>query len=114
MSLNSIEAKWNNLAEFWRLRFDKELSVQAALWVISMQEYPLLHAQYCVPDPVIKQDLLHLAVCFLLDKCGFCTLESLDEDGWPRYSSIDKFEQLDLEEQERILASAIVNYFNLP
>lgn len=109
---NSIEDGWINLSKFWEEKFGKSLSIQAALWVISMQEYPRLHTKYSSPDAVVKEDLLHLAVCFILEIQGFCVFENLDNDGWPRYSSIAKFENLSLKEQETILARGIVCYFD--
>lgn len=107
----SLEADWNRLAEFWQARFAKTLSLQAALWLISLQEFPLLHAHNLSSDPVTKEDLLHIAVCFLLEKQGFCKLESVDFAGWPIYSSIAEFEKLSTGEQENILARAVIDYF---
>jgi len=58
-----------------------------------------------------KQDLMHIAVCKVLSLGGFYQLEGLDEDGWPHWKPTSKLPSLDLTEQEYLLKTYIIEYF---
>jgi hypothetical protein len=58
-----------------------------------------------------KQDLMHIAVCRVLSIQGFYELEGLDEDGWPHWIPTSKLPKLNLVEQEILLKTYIIEYF---
>jgi hypothetical protein len=58
-----------------------------------------------------KQDLMHIAICKLLSFSGIYELEGLDEQGWPHYKLIKKLPHFDLLEQEKLLKSLAIEYF---
>ena len=58
-----------------------------------------------------KQDLMHIAICRVLSSAGFYTLEGLDEDGWPHWIPTNKLPRLDLMEQEQLLKTYVIEYF---
>ena len=43
---------------------------------------------------------------------GFYELEGLDQDGWPHWKLVDKIPNYTLLEQELIMKSLIVDYFD--
>ena len=58
-----------------------------------------------------KQDLMHIAVCRVLALAGFYELEGHDEEGWPHWKPTNKLPKLTLVEQEQLLKTYIVEYF---
>ncbi len=58
-----------------------------------------------------KQDLLHIAICKVLSLSGFYRLEGLDESGWPHWKLEKKLPNFDLMEQEKLLKTHVIEYF---
>jgi len=59
-----------------------------------------------------KQDLMHIAVCHLLESDGYYEFKGLDDEGWPHYEATTKKQPEGLEDQERLLKKQILQYFN--
>jgi hypothetical protein len=58
-----------------------------------------------------KQDLMHIGICKALSLSGFYELEGLDKDGWPHWTLIKKLPHFDLLEQEKLLKTHVIEYF---
>ena len=58
-----------------------------------------------------KQDLMHIAICRVLSIQGFYELEGLDEEGWPHWKPTQKLPKLNLMEQEVLLKTYVIEYF---
>jgi len=58
-----------------------------------------------------KQDLMHIGICKALSLSGFYELEGLDKDGWPHWVLVKKLPHFDLLEQERLLKTHVIEYF---
>ena len=58
-----------------------------------------------------KQDLMHIAVCTLLEEDGYYEFEGRDQDGWPHWKSNQLFNIKGIEEQERFLTIKVIQYF---
>ncbi len=54
---------------------------------------------------------MHIAICRVLSSSGFYELEGVDNDGWPHWKAIKKLPHFDLLEQEQLLKSHIIEYF---
>lgn len=59
-----------------------------------------------------KEELMHIANCRLFSELGFYELEGLDQDGWPHWKLIKPLPAYTLLEQEMLLKSLVVSYFN--
>lgn len=59
-----------------------------------------------------KEELMHIATCRLFSYLGFYELEGLDQDGWPHWKLVKPVPNYTLLEQEMLMKSLIVNYFN--
>ena len=110
-----LDFEWLKVRHYVKDTFSKsELpDMNAILFVIGLQE---LGAPKKVFTKEEKQDLMHIAVCALLEPEGYYTFEGLDHDGWPHYNVSKAMVKLSLEEQERLLKEKIVQYFrdNVP
>lgn len=58
-----------------------------------------------------KQNLMHIAICRALSAAGFYELEGRDEEGWPHWKPTSKLPRLDVVEQEHLLKTYIIEYF---
>jgi hypothetical protein len=58
-----------------------------------------------------KQDLMHIAVCCLLQYDGYYEFVGRDADGWPHYRQALEMPKLDTITQERMLKVNAVQYF---
>ncbi len=59
-----------------------------------------------------KQDLMHVAVCTLLEGEGYYHFKGRDQDGWPHWENRIPFSIKGAKEQENILKKKIINYFD--
>lgn len=58
-----------------------------------------------------KIQLLHIAICRLLQPYGYYELEGLDADGWPHYTLKEKIPNLKAGEQSVLMKEAVIRYF---
>ena len=58
-----------------------------------------------------KQDLMHVAVCRLLEGEGMYEKVGTDDDGWPHFELVKQLEKITKEEQELLLKHKIIQYF---
>lgn len=59
-----------------------------------------------------KQDLMHVAVCSLLEDDGYYKFRGRDQDGWPHWEVERPFSVKGVKEQENILKKKIIKYFD--
>lgn len=58
-----------------------------------------------------KTEIIHVAVCELLEPYGFYQRIAVSEDGWPDYRVVKPLPILSIVEQERLLKMAVIDYF---
>jgi hypothetical protein len=58
------------------------LDLDAIIYLIGVQELGQLHVSFKKDQ---KLDLMHIAICKLLEPYGFYEFDFVDEDGWPHY-----------------------------
>lgn len=105
------------LKERWELVVEKlskqfadgdTLDLDAIIYLIGVQELGQLH---CTFKKDQKLDLMHIAICKLLEPYGFYEFDYVDEDGWPHYKVKAQLPFLKAGEQSVLMKEAIVNYF---
>lgn len=89
-------------------QFGEEIDFKGILFLIGVQE---LGKGYRVFGKDEKVELMHIAVCSLLEDYGYYIYEGKDADGWPHWKSTEKLPSLKPGEQERLIKQAIVLYF---
>ncbi len=60
-----------------------------------------------------KQDLIHVAICTLLQKEGYYRFVKYDDDGWPHFEKERELNYATPFEQEEMLKKAMIQYFDL-
>ena len=58
-----------------------------------------------------KVNLMHVAICKLLEPYGYYEFNFFDKDGWPHYKILTNLPSLKPGEQTVLMKEAIVNYF---
>lgn len=110
-------ARDEELKERW-LKLQKKLSDQfadgdlldldAIIYLIGVQEFGQPHREFKKDQ---KLDLMHIAICRLLEPYGYYEFELVDEDGWPHFKTLEILPSLKAGEQSVLMKDAIVNYF---
>lgn len=59
-----------------------------------------------------KQDLMHIAICRLLEREGVYEFVGQDDDGWPHFELNAQLPTLKKSEQEALLKQKIIEYFD--
>lgn len=103
-----LEDKWRKVQE--RLKDDLgELSdMQSVIFLIGVQELGKGYDKFSKQQ---KMELMHIAVCRLLEPYGYYEFIGNDDDGWPHYRNIKKLPPLDGRQQQHLMKQAIVEYF---
>lgn len=107
----------NKLKERWELLVTKlsgqfadgdTLDLDAIIYLIGVQELGQLHRKYKKDE---KLDLMHIAICRLLEPYGYYEFDFFDEQGWPHYTMKEVLPNLKSGEQSVLMKEAIVHYF---
>ena len=84
------------------------LDLDAIIYLIGVQELGQLHKKFKKDH---KLDLMHIAICRLLEPYGYYEFDYFDEDKWPHYIVKEQLPPLKAGEQSVLMKEAIVNYF---
>ncbi|MGB3152109.1 MAG: hypothetical protein WBB27_15750 [Maribacter sp.] len=84
------------------------LELDAIIYLVGVQELGQYHRKYKKDD---KLDLMHIAICRLLEPYGYYEFDFFDEDGWPHYIAKEELPTLKAGEQSILMKEAIVFYF---
>jgi hypothetical protein len=82
--------------------------LNAILFLIGIQELGHVRDAFSKEE---KQDLMHIAVCRLLESDGYYEFEGFDDEGWPHYKQSRPFIQKGVKQQEAFLKEKIILYF---
>ena len=85
------------------------LELDAIIYLIGVQELGQLHRRFKKDQ---KLDLMHIAICTLLEPYGFYEYEGRDRDDWPHWKPMKKLPRLSQQEQEHLIKKAILEYFD--
>jgi len=109
MTPAEINKKWDVLQQRIAEDFDNEKpDIKVMLFLIGVQELGQGPRKFSKRQ---KEELMHIATCRLMSMMGFYELEGLDQDGWPHWKRVKVIPNYTLLEQEMMMKSLIVNYF---
>ena len=101
---------WSEVCLFFTENFqtEKELPVETALFLIGIQELGSGKQNYTKDD---KLNLIHIAVCRLLEPFGYYKFSHYDDDGYPHFEELQPLPELKSNEQTLLMKKAIIQYF---
>jgi len=105
-----LKERWNSLVEKLSLQFadGDRLELDGIIYLVGVQELGQYQRKYKKDE---KVNLMHIAVCRLLEPYGFYEFEFYDDDGWPHYKVKEVLPNLKAGEQTILMKEALVTYF---
>lgn len=103
-----IEIRFQALTKKLEGVFGGGLDLQTILFLIGVQELELGYKKFKKHE---KMDLMHIAVCTLLEPHGYYTFEGRDADNWPHFTLNKQLPPLDEREQQHLIKEAVLDYF---
>lgn len=109
MKASEINHKWEILRKIVADDFEMELpDLKVMLFLIGVQELGQGPKTFSKRE---KEELMHIATCRLFSAMGFYRLKGIDDQGWPHWELSKPIPNYTLMEQELILKSLVIDYF---
>ena len=104
-----LKKQWEKLVLLLSNQFadGDTLDLDAIIYIIGLQEKGNLNTKYSKDD---KLNLMHIAICRLLEPYGYYEFDFFDKDGWPHYNIKEELPPLKAGEQSVLMKEAIVGY----
>lgn len=105
-----LKERWETLVNKLSEQFaeGEDLDLDGIIYLIGVQELGQIHRRFMKDE---KMDLMHIAICRLLEPYGYYEFDYYDDDGWPHYKTKEQLPHLKAGEQSVLMKEAIVNYF---
>ncbi len=105
-----LKERWERVVQILSDRFSKgeDLDLDAIIYLIGVQELGKVHSKFKKDE---KVNLMHIAICRLLEPYGYYEFDYVDREGWPHYKVRETLPPLKAGEQSVLMKEAIVNYF---
>jgi hypothetical protein len=105
-----LKERWELLVEKLSAQFadGDSLELDAIIYLVGVQELGQFDKKYKKDE---KVNLMHIAICRLLEPYGYYDFSFFDDDGWPHYTIKEELPPLKAGEQTVLMKEAIVNYF---
>ncbi len=87
----------------------ERLDMESIMYLIGIQELGKGFQEFSKDD---KINLMHIAICKLLEPLGYYKFDRLDKEGWPHYILLKEVPKFTTQEQTEMMQEAIVLYFN--
>lgn len=104
----AVEIKFKELLKDLEERFGGGMDAQSVLFLIGVQELGLGYKKFSKRE---KTELLHVAVCTVLEPYGFYKSAGRDEENWPHFELVKPLPPLDERQQQHLIKEAILEYF---
>jgi len=105
-----VNTRWEELQNRIAADFDTDKpDIKVMLFLIGVQELGKGPKKFSKRQ---KEELMHIATCRLFSQLGFYELEGLDQDGWPHWRLVNPIPNYTLLEQEMIMKSLVIDYFD--
>lgn len=105
-----LKERWEKIVHLLSEKFadGETLDIDAVIYLVGVQEFGRFDRKFKKDE---KVNLMHIAVCRLLEPFGFYEFDYQDEDGWPHYTIKEHLPPLKAGEQSILMKEAIVEYF---
>ena len=103
-----MASDWDRLQKKLKERFDGEMDYDSILFLIGLQELGKPFKKYNKDE---KLEVMHVAICSLLEPYGFYEFMGKDDDGWPHWKLKENLPFLDAKQQNKLIIDSIIDYF---
>jgi hypothetical protein len=105
---HDIELRFQKLKTHLEKDFGGGMDVQALLFLIGVNELGIGYKNFTKQE---KTDLLHVAVCTLLEPYGYYEFVGKDDDEWPHFKLLKELPPLTHNDQQHLIKEAMIDYF---
>jgi len=103
-----LELRFQELVKELEKDFGGGLELDTILLLIGVQELGKGYKEFSKDE---KVNLMHIAICTILEPYGIYKYLANDDDGWPHYKTINQLPNLKPGEQSVLMKEAIISYF---
>lgn len=105
-----LKEDWEQILEVIAAKFGEgeQLNLDAIIYLIGVQELGKGAIEFKKDD---KVNLMHIAICRLLEPFGYYEFDFFDDEGWPHYKVLEELPILKPGEQTVLMKESIVLYF---
>ena len=103
-----LQVRWLKLRIKLKEKFGIKPDMNGVLLLIGIQELGQGPQEFSKEQ---KQDLMHIAICTVLQQSGYYIYNGDDDEGWPHFSLAKPLPAFNLFEQENFLKDHILLYF---
>lgn len=106
----ALKTRWETVVKLLSTKFadGDHLDLDAIIYLVGIQELGRFQRKFKKDE---KLDLMHIAICRLLEPYGYYEFDYQDEEGWPHYTIKEQLPTLKAGEQSILMKEAIVQYF---
>ncbi len=110
MLKEQLKNRWSLVVEMLSKQFSdgESLDLDGIIFLIGLQELGQVDKSFKKDE---KINLMHIAICRLLEPYGYYIFDFIDDDGWPHYRVKESLPPLKPGEQSILMKEAIVQYF---
>ena len=107
---SSLKTSWDYLTKELTQQFSDGdvLNLDSIIYLIGVQELGKGKKVFKKDE---KINLMHIAICKLLEPYGYYEFDFFDKDGWPHYKVLTELPNLKPGEQTVLMKEAIIYYF---
>ena len=107
---SKLKLQWEKVVGLISDKFGggEKLDLDSITYLIGVEELGKGFQKFKKDD---KINIMHIAICKLLEPFGFYEFDFYDGDGWPHYKILDEIPFLKPGEQSVLMKEAIVMYF---
>ena len=112
LSNEQIQQKWEEIVLDLSAKFadGDTIGIDSIMYLIGIQELGKGAQEFSKDD---KLNLMHIAVCKLLEPFDYYEFSHRDSDGWPHYNLLKELPNLNTSAQTLLMKEAIIEYFSL-
>lgn len=103
-----VELRFQQLVKKLEKKFGDGLEMDTIMLLIGVQELGMGYKEFSKDE---KMNLMHIAICTVLEPYGFYKYVANDDDGWPHFEKVKNIPSISNKEQEHLLKEAVISYF---
>ncbi len=102
------DSDWKRLLAKLKELYGEEPDMPVILFMIGVQELGKGYQKFKKDE---KVNVMHVAICTLLEPYGFYEFAGRDEEGWPHWKLNEKIPPLKPAQQNNLMVQAVIDYF---
>lgn len=103
-----LELRFQDLVKKLEVKFGTGLELDTIILLIGVQELGKGYKEFSKDE---KMNLMHIAICTILEPYGVYKYVANDDDGWPHFEKVKNIPAISNKDQEHLLKEAVINYF---